>query len=143
MLILIIILTSDNRVYIGIKQRFNEMNEKILEELKGMNGVKAVYLFGSYAKGKELPFSDIDICAIGKFNEKEKSEISSLSSEKIQISIFDELPIYIKFRVFKEGKQLFCRDEEFLQKVTFSTLKEYLDFKPLLKRFERFYLVGA
>lgn len=115
--------------------------EGVIDKLKKIKKVKAVYMFGSYATGMQLPFSDIDVCDIGNLNENEKNEISGLSSEKIQISIFDELPIYIKFRVFKEGKLLFCRDEDFLRKVTFSTLKEYFDFQHLLKRFERFYSV--
>jgi predicted nucleotidyltransferase len=116
--------------------------KKIVKELKKIKAVKCIYLFGSYATGKQLPFSDIDICVIGdKISEKWKSKILALSSKKIQISIFDELPIYIKFRVFKEGRILFNKDEEFLHRTIFSTVKEYLDFKPLLKRFERFYFV--
>lgn len=40
------------------------------------------YLFGSYATGKQGPFSDIDILLIVKFlNPKIRSQISSLSSD--------------------------------------------------------------
>jgi predicted nucleotidyltransferase len=116
--------------------------KKIVEELKKIKAVKCVYLFGSYATGKQLPFSDIDICVIAdKMSKKEESKILSLASKKVQISLFNELPIYIKFRVLKEGRILFNKDEEFLHKIIFSTVKEYLDFRPLLKRFERFYFV--
>jgi predicted nucleotidyltransferase len=122
--------------------KFEKELKKTVEELKKIKAVKAIYLFGSYAAGKQLPFSDIDVCIIGdKISKKERSEIFSSGSKKIQISIFDELPIYIKFRVLKEGKLLFNKDEEFLHRITFSTVKEYLDFQPLLRRFERFYLV--
>jgi predicted nucleotidyltransferase len=127
--------------------KFREMKiekelKKIVEELKKIKAVKCVYLFGSYAVRKQLPFSDIDICVIAdKISKKEEGKILSLASKKVQISLFNELPIYIKFKVLKEGKLLFNKDEEFLHKIVFSTVKEYLDFRPLLKRFERFYFV--
>lgn len=124
-------------------KNIRRLEEMIVPSLKRIKGVKAACLFGSHVKGKQLPFSDIDVCVIGTLTKEEKSEVSALNSEKIQISIFDELPIYIKFRVLKEGRFLFSKDEEFLHDVAFSTLSEYLDFQPLLRRFERFYLVGA
>ena len=117
--------------------------KKLVDKLRHFKGVNSIFLFGSYATGKQLPFSDMDICVIGKLSEREKGEIESLSYGKIQIVFFDELPVYIKFNVLKEGKQLFCRDTRYLHETAFRTLKEYLDFQPLLRRFERFYSVSV
>lgn len=123
--------------------RMNEIVETILNKLKRIRRVRAVYMFGSYATGRQLPFSDIDICVIGEaLGRRERSEICALSSEKIQISIFDELPIYIKFKVFKEGVLLFQRDKTFLHRIIFSTVREYLDFRPVIERFRQAYAVG-
>jgi len=115
---------------------------RAVRNLKDMKKVEAVYLFGSYATGRQLPFSDIDVCVIGRsLSVAERNKIASFGSEKVQISIFDELPIYIKFRVLKDGRLLFCRNDSYLHDTKFSTLKEYFDFWPLLKRFETAYLV--
>lgn len=111
-----------------------------LTELKKIKKIKAAYIFGSYATGRQLPFSDIDICIIAdELTETEKSEISGLNSDKIQISIFRELPVYIRFRVLKEGRMLFCRNEAFLHRVISSTLKEYFAFRHILSRMKVHY----
>ncbi|MEM7827030.1 MAG: nucleotidyltransferase domain-containing protein [Candidatus Aenigmatarchaeota archaeon] len=120
----------------------NENINKIVNELKKIKEVKAVYLFGSCARGTEKPISDIDICVITEKNilEEKKMEIVSYSGRKIQISIFWSLPIMIRYNVLKQGKPLFERDEKFLHSIKVETLNEYLDFKPVIERFTRLYL---
>src|SRR3989338_6860153 len=111
------------------------IDKNLLDRLKKIKGVQAIYLFGSCARGKTGPLSDIDICIIGKLSENQKSAIIVDFPEKFDISFFDELPVYIKFRVFKEGKALFARNTEFVNIIKFKTLQEYLDFKPLINRY--------
>ena len=115
--------------------------EKTLVELRKIKSVAAVYLFGSYATGRQLAFSDIDICVITEKDipTSEKPEISSVSFEKIEVVVFWDLPIYIRYRVLKEGNPLFVRDKKFLHSVTIETLWEYLDFKPIIERFSEIY----
>ena len=63
---------------------------------------------------------------------------SSHASKKIDISIFHELPMSMKFRVLKEGQLLFLRDELKLHRIIVATIRLYLDFKPhILRRTER------
>jgi predicted nucleotidyltransferase len=62
--------------------------EKILKEkLKSIKGVKSVYIFGSYAKNKMTPESDIDVLVVGCFKtiELQKSllDIQRLSGKEI------------------------------------------------------------
>lgn len=108
----------------------------IMNELRSNNEVEAIYLFGSYAKGNAKPISDIDICVLTKRNipKRVKEEILSNSSKKVDISIFWDLPPTIRFRVFKEGKLLYKRDEIALQRVKVATLKSYFDIQPMIKR---------
>ena len=49
-------------------------------------------------------------------------------------SYFWDLPPTIRFRVFKEGKLLYKRDEIALQRVKVDTLKSYLDIQQMIKR---------
>ncbi|ADT83606.1 type VII toxin-antitoxin system MntA family adenylyltransferase antitoxin [Thermococcus barophilus] len=112
------------------------MIEEVVEELKLYPWIIAVYLFGSQATGKAKPYSDYDICVITepKITKAQRREILSFSSRKIDISIFWDLPIYIRFRVLSEGKPLFVRDEKKLHRIKARAFKEYWDFKPLLER---------
>ena len=98
--------------------------EEITEKLKKLESVKIAILFGSHAKGKPRPDSDIDICVIA-----ENDDALSLSSKKIDISLFDRLPVVVKYHVFRDGKILFCKDEILLTKTKFWALTHYLDEK--------------
>ncbi|MEK6827019.1 MAG: hypothetical protein AABX99_00870, partial [Nanoarchaeota archaeon] len=77
--------------------------------------------------------SDIDICIIGKLNENEKKKILRDSPEKFDISFFEELPIFIKVRVFKDGKELFVRNKNKIEEIKSNTLKEYREFMFFMK----------
>jgi predicted nucleotidyltransferase len=91
-----------------------------------MKCVKAAILFGSFAKGRQRADSDIDICVI---TEGEGDSPLELSSDKIDISLFHKLPLIVRYRVFRDGKVLFCRDGLLLTKLRFWTIKIYLDEK--------------
>jgi len=106
---------------------------KIVEELKKIEGVVGVYLFGSMATGKQKKYSDIDICVITA-DKTDEEEILSYSGRNIDISIFHDLPLTVQFKVFKEGIPLFVGDEEMIKRLKVETLRKYLDFKPILER---------
>ena len=111
--------------------------DRIIEPLRKNRDVISIYLFGSYARGREKPFSDIDICVIAD-RDANRDEILSHSSKKIDISIFHDLPMSMRFRVIKEGKLLFSRDELKLHRTIVATIRSYLDFKPhIMRRTER------
>jgi hypothetical protein len=118
--------------------------DKIVKDLKRYPEVMAIILFGSHARGKAKPISDIDIAVITKDSNKsletEKSleaEISSFSSNILDVVPFFRLPLYIQFEVFKYGKTLFVRDEEYLMQVKRDVLREYLDISYLYERMSR------
>lgn len=118
--------------------------KKLAAQLASLKKVKAVYLFGSAAKRKVGPLSDIDICVIAPhLSEEEKSVILSYSSKKVDLVLFDDLPLSLQARIFREGKPLFLREKNYIADLSWRTLKEYFDFKPVLKRFLETYLPGA
>lgn len=100
--------------------------KKLSNALKKIKSVKAAILFGSYAKGKQRKDSDIDICVI---TEGEDDSPLELSSEKIDISLFHRLPLTVRYRVFRDGKVIFNKDDRVLTRLKFWTLKLYLDEK--------------
>ena len=125
-------------------REFENAKSYVVSRLKKIPEVKAIYLFGSYATGKQKPISDIDICVIAEkdIQRAKKLEILSYAGRKIEISLYSDIPISIKAKIFKEGISLFSRNKRFLADEKLSAMKEYLDFKPTLDRFARKYIGG-
>ncbi|MFH0875811.1 MAG: nucleotidyltransferase domain-containing protein [archaeon] len=109
---------------------------KMAENIAKIKSVYAVYLFGSYATGKQTPLSDIDICVFAdkKISEKEKTDIFCCCSNEVDISYFHELPILIRYRVFRDGKPLLIRDKKKLHNDKYYTVKSYLDFRWIIDK---------
>jgi predicted nucleotidyltransferase len=122
----------------GIKTKFEDI-DKIAIEIAKIKNVRAVYLFGSYALGKQNALSDIDLCIVGNLTTKEKRDAFH-SSDNLDISFFNELPIWIKTRIFRDGKPIVIKNEKEIYDLAFTTLREWEDFRPLLNKrvFERF-----
>lgn len=103
---------------------------KIIEMAKKDKEVIAVILFGSRARKEAKPDSDIDICLVlrnpGKSTEK---RIDYSLSDKLDVQVFQSLPMYVKMRILKEGKILFCGDEKVLYEIALSTIREFEDYK--------------
>lgn len=99
--------------------------------------VLAVILFGSRARGDDGSASDLDICLVLQPKDYDNLDLSRKRLEYLKyvnipgldMQIFQQLPLYIRKRILKEGKTLFCRDEEALYKVAFRTIQEFEDFK--------------
>ncbi len=106
--------------------------EKIVDELSRNERVIAVYLFGSMASGRARPYSDIDICVVSEPGDK--GEILCLSSKDVDIVLFFDLPLGIRYRIIKEGKLLYLKDRLKLHRIAVRAVKEYLDFKPVIER---------
>lgn len=111
-----------------------EIIKKIEREISKIKNVQAVYLFGSVARGEENQNSDIDLCVIGNLNNEEKWKILSMGNDKVEIVLFNDLPIYIKIKIFSEGKPLFIKNENAVSLIKLITLKQYRDFYPLIEK---------
>jgi predicted nucleotidyltransferase len=89
-------------------------NEEVIRELKNFGFVHSIILFGSRARGMEGTKSDVDLCIIPKpdidINLKERIALDNSVTENIDISLLNELPVYIRKRVFLEGKVLYTQD---------------------------------
>ena len=108
----------------------------ILEELAENPIVNAIIIFGSRVTGRPKPYSDIDICVITMDRPKrsDKEEIGSFSARNIDLSIFDDLPVFVRFSVFQTGHVIFVRDKLRLDSLKVKTLIQYHDFQPFLER---------
>lgn len=122
----------------------NQHQKKIITALSAQPKVKAIYLFGSQARGEAGPLSDIDLCVLAPgVSEIEKSELLGYSSSSISVVLFDDLSLPIKVRIFREGKALYVAEQAYVDELAWRTTKEYFDFKPILQRFMGMYLPGV
>lgn len=104
---------------------------KIISKAEKDRDILAVIIYGSHARGEK--FHDIDVClvlypkaGVNAFDKRlEYSEY-----QKIDVNIFQALPLYIQQRVLKEGVIRFCRDEDALYDVAIRAVKEFELFRP-------------
>jgi hypothetical protein len=119
----------------NIKEIMESSLNRLLQKAKADTDVLAVILFGSAARNESDSLSDVDVCILLNKNYDplvmSHKRLEYLSVSDFDVSIFQQLPLYIKHRVAKEGKVLFCRDEERLYELVFKTIKEFEDFKPI------------
>jgi len=117
-----------------------DINEAILK-LKNFRLVHSIILFGSKARGTEKEKSDIDICVIPKpdveITLKERISLSNSVPENIDISFIDELPVYIRKRIFLEGRVLYTQDMYHVLTLSKINDLEYERYKRLTREYHK------
>lgn len=114
--------------------------DKLIEVARKDSEVLAVFLFGSIARGDNYKTSDIDICLILQDRrytplELSKKRLGYLKSFDMDVQIFQQLPLYIRIRLIKEGKKLFRADEDKLYEIVFSTIAEFEDYRHIYRAY--------
>jgi hypothetical protein len=112
--------------------------EKLLAKANEDKDILAVFLFGSVAWKEQTGLSDIDICLVLR-NQPTPAGPTLLSRKRLDylkdipldIQIFQQLPLYVRRRVLKEGQILFVRDETLLYELALRTALAFEDFKPI------------
>ncbi len=112
----------------------------IVKQAEGDAMVLAVILFGSTARRERHRASDVDICLVlepGTYALEVLMDIrlQYLAAFQADIQIFQQLPVYIRQRILKEGEVLFCRDQDALYDVALRTVRAFADFKPLYHQY--------
>jgi predicted nucleotidyltransferase len=117
----------------------NLEERKILQEVGGAareaEDILAAIFFGSAARGEKSSTSDLDLCLVlmpkvYSTLELSKKKLAYASQFRAHISIFQQLPLYIRKRILQEGEILFCRDIDALYELAFKTIRELADFAP-------------
>ena len=115
-----------------------EYLDKLIKTVQQDSQVLAIFLFGSKARDDSYKESDMDICLLMKPASYTPLELSQKKLEYLKlfdmdIQVFQQLPLYIRMRIIKDGKNLFCANEEQLYQIVFRTIREFGDFEHIYR----------
>lgn len=91
------------------------VKEKLLKQIEHdftpiiqSKDILGILLFGSYAIDMQTNRSDVDICIVAPQENSEEIlsqifQIINVNQKKYDVRLFQELPLYIKIRVIKNG----------------------------------------
>jgi predicted nucleotidyltransferase len=131
--------------------RFKEIEHDVMqsipllvEKLRPDRDLVALYLFGSYAEGKQTPVSDIDLAVLldrgfpaALYFEKKLKLLSTITSalktDEVDLIILNQAPPALSYRVLSQGRLLYEEEDGKAQRVSFQvkTFDRYFDFKPV------------
>lgn len=102
---------------------------KVREEMLNDRSIIAVLLFGSAARNEH--HRDIDLCLVldKKYPNiemsRKRAHYAGSLPDTYDVHIFQQLPLYIRQRILKEGKILLCKNEPLLYDIAFAAIKEF------------------
>ena len=110
--------------------------KRFVETAEQDSAVLAVILYGSRARGEEQDASDTDLCLVLQPDPRDALQLSEkkhqyLSRFDLDVQVFQQLPLYMRHRVLRDGLVLFVRDEELLYETAFRAAQQYEDFRHL------------
>ena len=114
--------------------------DRLLSQAENDRRILAVFLFGSVAREEEYEGSDTDICLVLVPETYTPLQLSKLKLEYLRdfnqdIQIFQQLPLYIRKRVLKDGRILLTRDMDQLYDVAFAFIREYADYEHIYREY--------
>jgi hypothetical protein len=112
------------------------LGKGLIKKVEKDKDVLAIILFGGVVKRKN--YSDVDVCIVLRpenynnlFISKKKLQYAVTLDEKFDVQIFQQLPLYIRMRIIKEGKILFCKDERLLYRLAYETIKDSENYQKI------------
>lgn len=117
----------------------------LIEKLSIDRDIVAIYLFGSYAEGKQTPVSDIDLAVLldgdfppNRYFEKKLALLalstSLLKTDEVDLVIINHAPPAISYRILSKGRLLFEKENGKSQRVNFQVriYDRYFDLQLIL-----------
>lgn len=120
-------------------EKLSEILESVFKDVD----VLFAYLHGSYARGEQTELSDLDIAVFSeeKVGVKKRARLSRIISEKtgqdVDIACLRNADIGFQHQVVRDGNLVYSVDEERRKRFEEEVYREYLDIKPLMKKFNR------
>ena len=112
--------------------------QPLIDKAKKDQTILAIILFGSHARAQATADSDVDIClmfAPDAFDAKSAFDkrLDYMAEFNIDAHIYHQVPLSIRQLVLKEGKVLYCQDEELLYETACRTITEFADYEHIYR----------
>ena len=108
------------------------------------DGVLAVYLFGSVARGTARGDSDVDVAVLFRSSPARQlhgprlvleGELERVLGRHVDLVVLNEVPADLRIRVLREGRLLVDRDRAARIAFEVRTRNEAFDLEPVLTRY--------
>ncbi|MGB3944019.1 MAG: nucleotidyltransferase domain-containing protein [Methanothrix sp.] len=113
--------------------------KRLLEKAAEDPEVLAVIQFGSTVRGEATASSDIDVCLVLRLEEADRLALSrkllDYADLNLDLHVFGLVALYIRRRSLKEGRVLFCRDEDELYELAFRTAQPFEDYRLIYREY--------
>lgn len=124
------------------------MDKKLQDDIKDYfsekNGVVALLIFGSHARNRETPQSDLDIAvlfardSLPDLNKQLtfKADLENMARKDVDVIILNNANPILKYQVFKYGKILELKNRNLYEQFLVRSLNEYDDLKMIRRVIE-------
>jgi len=119
------------------------IEERVREAVAEVPGVAVMLVFGSRARGRSRPDSDLDVAVLPASTEQGEEDdalqrhrlqkrlavsLYELAPEgRVDVVFLDEAPVTLRQKVMEEGRMVLCRDPAAWRALRVATMKEYGD----------------
>lgn len=121
----------------------------LAEKMSAFPEVAAVYLYGSFARGRPRRLSDVDIAVLVGGDGKNRdplailnyvgAAVDALETDRVDLVILNEVPVVLRHEIFRHGRAVFVHDREALSRFREASMREYLDTIPLRREYAEAY----
>jgi predicted nucleotidyltransferase len=120
----------------------------LVDALARDDRVEAVWLFGSRARREHDALSDVDLAVLARADLDASAlwtaelawtrrAVEALGTDEVAVQAVNRLPVAIRHAILRDARLLWSRSPEIATDFWARTLKEYLDLKPHLDRYDR------
>ena len=123
----------------------DDIAERLTEYFRPRSeGVAAVYLYGSVARGAAGPHSDVDVGVLFTRNPPStldsqpydvEADLERLLGRAVQVVALNRAPVDLRARVLRDGQLLVDLDRSARIRFEVQTRNEAFDLEPVLKRY--------
>ncbi len=118
--------------------------------LRELREVECAYVFGSRSRGQAGQLSDLDLgilvselLPLQARLDLAAALIERMTDEDVDVVILNDAPPALRHRVIRDGVLLFARDEGARVAFESRAIREFLDFQPVLERYDRALMARA
>lgn len=113
-----------------------DLTESLRRLLTGAPGVLVAYLYGSHARGRAGPLSDVDVALLLDSDDEEcRLELTAAIAQVVaparaDVIVLNDAPLALSYRVLRDGTILTSRDDQARVEHWVRTVDRYLDMAP-------------